>query len=42
MCDQCSSHIPFMLAAGNGDILSFEDYNLHMSSTSASGLMIGR
>ena len=31
-----------LVIAGNGDILSFEDYNLRLSSTNASGLMIGR
>ena len=31
-----------LVTAGNGDILSFEDYNLRLSSTNASGLMIGR
>lgn len=44
----CLSSVPRPLplvgpvAAGNGDILSYEDYNSCLSSTAASGLMIGR
>lgn len=38
-CAQLSDPIPFF---GNGDILSFEDANLHRENTHVSGLMIAR
>lgn len=38
-CAQLSDPIPFF---GNGDILSYEDANLHREKTSISGLMIAR
>lgn len=31
-----------LLRAGNGDVMSFEDYNRHKEETGVDGIMIGR
>ncbi|XP_071519812.1 tRNA-dihydrouridine(47) synthase [NAD(P)(+)]-like isoform X2 [Panulirus ornatus] len=40
--NECAAVADPLPLFGNGDILSFEDYNYHMEHTKVSGIMIGR
>lgn len=39
LCSEASYPVPFF---GNGDVLSYEDYNLHRKETDVQGIMIAR
>lgn len=40
--EECAKHASPMPLFGNGDVMSYEDYNAHMENKSVSGIMIGR